>query len=216
MESPHIFTVLLEALKKEAHSIDAGKDQPVIEPKVANSLIQRSPTGGRNYFNSGELQALGPFSFQQDTESTGLLSRPSYHHCFAKQWPFFEPVEMLAQPCDFPNHNDGGGLDPSFPGDLGNTAKRPGDCLLFCSRTPTNDCHWGFRCPAVLHQLRTDELQVSHSHEKDQGAHTGGQSVPVDVGLLLSWHFMSGNKGHRGRQSSVGQRNTCISRHSDR
>jgi hypothetical protein len=63
VENPHIFTVLLEALKKEAHPIDAGKDQPVIEPKVANSLIQRSPTGGRNYFNSGELQTLSPFPF---------------------------------------------------------------------------------------------------------------------------------------------------------
>jgi hypothetical protein len=209
-ERTHVSPSLVQPLHKRSDAVDAGKNQPRIAAELRDGLVKSVPTGRWNHLDGRRNNRFAPVGRQQSGEFSRLFTGAGKHDAFTKQRPLLEPVQLVPQPHDLSDHDDGRWFQSGF-GRLGDDVSQSADDrALLCFRSPPYGCNWRLGRPSVFEQTRDDHGQGFHAHHEDQRPRRGCQLRPINDSRTLGGILMAGDHGHCGGQGTMRYRNARV------
>jgi hypothetical protein len=166
-------------------------------------LPQRPEVARRLDANGGGLDRLGAQFVQLFHQPRGLGPAAGYHDPAAGERPLLEPLELVAQPHDLANDDEGRGFHAGLGGLARQVAQRGGQHLLARRGAPVDDGRRRGGVHIVGDQVLGNDGQVGHAHVEDQRAFPAGQGLPVEGGVGLVVGLVAGDERHAARQAAV-------------
>ena len=219
-ECARILSCVMKSRKEMLHTVDTGKDHPVIVLQFSDGRIQsRVRIGRRNNANHRCLDAGCTKCRQFLRQCRCLNTRACDKNAFSKkrtELSAVEPAQTISQAHHIPHNEDRGRSYPITTHHLSRLTDRRHVRLLIGTRPPSDKCCRSICGTPILDQIFRDLRKICHAHQKDQCIHTCCEMLPADVRLRFRRILVPRDHGKGNRNTSMCHRNTGIGRHADR